>query len=367
MARIFISYKRVDKDKVFRIKDKIESTLGLKCWIDLDGIECDAQFKNTIIKAINECEVVLFMYSKEHSKIEDFETDWTFRELGFAVKKKKKIVFVNIDGSALSDVFAFDFGNKQQIDGRSNDAIEKLCDDLAKWLKIEKPGPKPPTPVTKPSIWKRYKSFILSGCIILISAITVSIYYTIFNPETARTNIAEEVVTLKSVDLALPSGTKWANMNIGAKRISDFGTLYSWGETKPKNYYMINCYKTIPQTNIAGSKYDVATTTLGKEWQTPSEKDYNELLTHCKWTWSSRFGHTGYVVTGKNGNSIFLPASGWCCSSTIERRNCYGYYWCSNKDNNTYARNLFFVNKKRRIESGYLSYGRSVRGVQKRK
>ena len=50
MERIFISYKRVDKDKVFRIKDQIESTIGEKCWIDIDGIESDAQFANVIIQ-----------------------------------------------------------------------------------------------------------------------------------------------------------------------------------------------------------------------------------------------------------------------------------------------------------------------------
>ena len=69
MARIFISYKRVDKDKVFKIKDQIEVALGEKCWIDIDGIESNAQFINVIVKAIRECEVVLFMYSKTHAQI----------------------------------------------------------------------------------------------------------------------------------------------------------------------------------------------------------------------------------------------------------------------------------------------------------
>ena len=46
MSRIFISYKRADKDLVFPIKDKIEAATGEKCWIDLDGIESDAQFAN---------------------------------------------------------------------------------------------------------------------------------------------------------------------------------------------------------------------------------------------------------------------------------------------------------------------------------
>ena len=42
--KIFISYKRVDKKKVFKIKDLIEKQISAKTWIDLDGIESDAQF-----------------------------------------------------------------------------------------------------------------------------------------------------------------------------------------------------------------------------------------------------------------------------------------------------------------------------------
>ena len=34
MAHIFISYKRTDKEKVFKIKDLIESALGEKCYAD---------------------------------------------------------------------------------------------------------------------------------------------------------------------------------------------------------------------------------------------------------------------------------------------------------------------------------------------
>ena len=134
MARVFISYKRVDKAKVFKIKDKIQSAIGEDCWIDLDGIECDAIFKSVIINAINECEIFLFMYSKAHSTIVDFENDWTVRELSFAKLKKKRIVFINIDGSSLSDLFLFDYANKQQVDATSTEALDRLCNDLQKWL-----------------------------------------------------------------------------------------------------------------------------------------------------------------------------------------------------------------------------------------
>lgn len=137
MARIFISYKRADKEKVFTIKEEIESALGERCWIDIDGIESDAQFKNVIISAINDCEIVLFMYSKTHSKIVDFEKDWTVRELNFASKKNKRIVFINLDGSALTDAFEFDYGTKQQLDARNQNNIKRLITDLRSWLRID--------------------------------------------------------------------------------------------------------------------------------------------------------------------------------------------------------------------------------------
>ena len=62
-ARIFISYKRKNKKKVFSIVNKIESQLGVKCWIDLDGIESSSQFRNKICNAIDNSDIVLFMHS----------------------------------------------------------------------------------------------------------------------------------------------------------------------------------------------------------------------------------------------------------------------------------------------------------------
>ena len=34
-----------------------------------------------------------------------------------------------------------------------------------------------------------------------------------------------------AVDLGLPSGTKWANMNVGATKPEEFGLYFAWGET----------------------------------------------------------------------------------------------------------------------------------------
>lgn len=138
MPRIFISYKRADKEKVFKIKDQIESALGEKCWIDLDGIESDAAFVEKIITAIDICDVFLFMYSVHHAVIQDYQKDWTVREFLYAEKQRKRIVFVNIDGSELAKWFLFMVNGKQQIDGLSVGALDKLCYDLEGWLFPEK-------------------------------------------------------------------------------------------------------------------------------------------------------------------------------------------------------------------------------------
>lgn len=132
---IFISYKRNDKEKVFPIKDFIERNTGMKCWIDMDGIESDAQFADVIIKAINNAQVFLFMYSNSHTDIEDYANDWTIREINFAQKKNKRIVFVNIDKTPLTDWFELFFGSKQQVEASSDKAMQKLCVDLKKWIK----------------------------------------------------------------------------------------------------------------------------------------------------------------------------------------------------------------------------------------
>ena len=136
LSQIFISYKRDDLDMVWSIKDKIEKQSRENCWIDLDGIESDAQFANVIIKAINQTKIFLFMYSSKHTEIEDYENDWTIREINFAQKKKKRIVFVNIDGSKLTDWFELIFGTKQQIDAKSSKEMNKLCSDIKKWLSV---------------------------------------------------------------------------------------------------------------------------------------------------------------------------------------------------------------------------------------
>lgn len=150
MARIFISYKRNDKDKVFPIKDQIEASTGERCWIDIDGIESDAQFVDIIMKAIDDASIILFMYSQSHSIIQDYKMDWTIREISYAQEEGKRLVFVNVDRTPLTRWFKFMFPQQQQVDATSPEAMKRLLSDINKWLGIQ---PKPivtPEPVVAP-------------------------------------------------------------------------------------------------------------------------------------------------------------------------------------------------------------------------
>lgn len=135
MAQIFISYKRVDKDKVFSIVEKIEHELGCDCWVDLDGIESSVQFASVICSAIDKSDVVLFMHSSIHLTI-DFETDWTVKELTYAQMKKKRVVLVKLDDTPLDNIFLMEYGSKNNIDSHDPTQFNKLLNDLRSWLHL---------------------------------------------------------------------------------------------------------------------------------------------------------------------------------------------------------------------------------------
>jgi serine/threonine protein kinase len=114
------------------------------------------------------------------------------------------------------------------------------------------------------------------------------------------------------VDLGLPSGIKWANKNLGASKVSDVGDYYAWGGTKPFESFDedYTLYNKAGKYNLCGTNNDVAHITLGDNWRLPKYEDFEELVSNCKWTWTTLDGQLGFEITGNNGNSIFLPAGG---------------------------------------------------------
>lgn len=168
------------------------------------------------------------------------------------------------------------------------------------------------------------------------------------------------------VDLGLPSGVKWATMNVGASKSSDAGSYFAWGEIAPKSTYTTANSIATNNTSIrfiqGDSKYDAATANWNGSWRLPAKEDFEELISNCTWTWTTVDGHNGYLVRGNNGNSIFLPAAGNKVESTTGGSGA-GYYWSSDRYSDVLAWRLNFNSSVRQLAENYKAAGISVRPV----
>ncbi|MBR6757435.1 MAG: protein kinase [Bacteroidaceae bacterium] len=168
------------------------------------------------------------------------------------------------------------------------------------------------------------------------------------------------------VDLGL--SVKWATCNVGASSPSDWGNYYAWGETTTKTEYNYGKCATWQKNfgDISGdSRYDAARKNWGGSWRMPTKAECQELVDNCTWTWTTQGGQTGYKVTGKNGNSIFLPAAGSRRGSSLFSLGEYGSCWSStpNESDTEFACSLGFYSSSRRVGWGHRYRCLTVRPV----
>lgn len=189
-------------------------------------------------------------------------------------------------------------------------------------------------------------------------------------------------VTPEYVDLGL--SVMWATFNVGAIKPEGYGDYFAWGEVEPKEVYDWSTYKwcngsestltkyctdsyygTIDNKTVLEAADDVAAVKWGSTWRMPTDAELLELHTECIWTWTTLNGVDGYKVTGTNGNSIFLPAAGYCGDSSFYGVGIHGYYWSNSLDTNgpRYAWRVNFHSSNVGRRSNRRDYGYSVRPV----
>ena len=133
-------------------------------------------------------------------------------------------------------------------------------------------------------------------------------------------------------DLGLPSGTLWATCNLGATTPAAAGDyLPGLSEEKRSDNDYVGELMDSEEDNLP-LEDDMAAARWGGGWRTPTADQVKELLRECTFTWLSKNEYKGYVVTGPNGNRIFLPAAGVKSDGQVENFGRIGQYWTITRD-----------------------------------
>ena len=207
-----------------------------------------------------------------------------------------------------------------------------------------------------------YASFTLVGDVYVFSSVK---------------SFTSEDILEGAVDLGL--SVLWASCNVGATTPEEYGDYFAWGETTPKSSYSSSNSVTyglsieeLKSRGIIGADgnltaaYDAATANWGSDWRMPTLDEMKELINQCTWEWTSVNGVNGrWVVTGPNGNSIFLPAVDYRYNTSLRHAGSDGYYWSATPYSpSDGAFNLYF--NVGGYDWGYYffrSYGLAVRPV----
>lgn len=148
------------------------------------------------------------------------------------------------------------------------------------------------------------------------------------------------IQTFEFVDLGLPSGTLWATYNVGANKDIEQGNYLTFEEAQK-----YNC---------------------------PSKEQIKELIKYASSIWITKNDVNGRLFIGKNGNFIFLPASGYRYNDDCCNDNCYtalnglsGRYWSGTFFENNVAFNMVFSNFRLDWDTDNCNNKYSVRPVKK--
>ena len=165
------------------------------------------------------------------------------------------------------------------------------------------------------------------------------------------------------VDLGLPSGTKWATMNIGASSETDYGNYYQYGKGAAQ-YAATSGDSDYSGTEIPlALSADTAAQVWGGSWHMPTRAQMEELKTNTTYEWTTINGVNGGKFTAENGNYVFFPAASYCENGSQNPVGNNGYCWSSTSTDRTSAYRLSVYRTGKNVGPDFRRLGYSVRGV----
>lgn len=142
---------------------------------------------------------------------------------------------------------------------------------------------------------------------------------------------------IEGVDLGL--SVKWAIHNIGASQPEELGKYFYWGQTSAstsKDWHEFSLstlisHGYIDNNNNLCSSYDTATELWGDKWRMPTKDEFLELIDKCEWKIVKKNGKEVALITGPNGNFIYMPKRGnyfeyWTSTSSSSKAFYFKWY-----------------------------------------
>lgn len=165
--------------------------------------------------------------------------------------------------------------------------------------------------------------------------------------------------TMEYVDLGL--SVTWAKYNLGAEEEEGIGTYFGYGDTTGENYSTnVSSY---PSENISDTEFDITNgVNIDGDFPfysaMPTLDQVKELISNTTKSVETVNGVKGIRFTGANGNSIFLPYTGYRNGKDVINNGDQASYWTGSISavNNEYASTL-------NLNGNVVSNGNSLRSL----
>ena len=206
-------------------------------------------------------------------------------------------------------------------------------------------------------------SGLLPGTTYYYAAYAVVGGETLYGDTRSFTTLAQE---MPYVDLGL--SVMWASYNLGAEAATETGALIGYGD--PTGLMRSDELTDYPSYDVRGGSEDAAFAldidgSSAQESRMPSLAELEELIANTTQTEETVDGVSGIRFAAANGNSIFLPVTGYRDGTETEADG-NGYYWGGAVDvtNTDYAITLSISGGEAQSSTMRRSLGLAIRSVR---
>lgn len=331
---IFISYRRKDSSGRSNVATARQFKMAFEgppynYKVFFDYSECtDNYFSDIILPAIRTCDFFVLVLTKDSLLRCSNEGDWVRREIEEAIAYKRKIIPITPDKECEAFPTSLPDSLRKALEGLQittiyTDHMFEACVDFLVKNRFHLGSDKLKGDKAQKAEQERREKELAEAERLAKEAAEKKRLEEERRAEEERRKAEQERIAAEKlqnnarqettnsfngheyVDLGLPSGTLWATCNIGAKKPEDYGDYLSWNDGK------------------------TAAANWGNGWRMPTGEQWKELQKNTKSTWTTRNGVNGRLFMANNGNSLFLPASGYRYEGSLNDAGGLGLYWSS--------------------------------------